>query len=305
MRDISTKHLRSLAPLAFAALLLANGCGSGDASSAMRDGRAAYEAGDYAAARSHFKRLARRAPENTWAAYNLGMACFKLREYNAAAKSFERAATLADAAGTSGNDALEALAVSLRLAGKTDGALLAYDRALEKMRREPRLLAGTAQCHIDKGQNDYGLRYLEEAFTTSEFRDPATLFNMGALLSKPSFSAPGKTEKAAKCLYQFLSLYRNDAAYADETLRAAEMLVDLSRPADEDLRFLVYEKLVAASKAATPRDRFRLAGEALKANPASIEALRAYVKYARALGGVPKVEETEEILALMERVRDR
>ena len=299
MRDNFIKLIWHPAALALVASVVVSGCGAVDRDTAIRQGNAAYEAGNFAEARKHFKSLAKLEPENYLAAYNLGMAHFKSGEYSAATESFERAERLYNGDGT---DALEAIAVSRRLAGDPDAALRAYDRAIERVKRQPNLIAGMAQCHVEKNQIDYANQLLKEALTTSEGRDPAALFNMGQLFLKPALNNP---VESAKCFYQFLIYHRKNPDYAAEVTRAAKILCDLSDSTDITLKLQVFELIVKAGQAPTPEERLRIASVAFSMNPASIEALRACVEHSRFLGNTAQTAAAQEILSILEQHRTR
>ncbi|MCL1910557.1 MAG: tetratricopeptide repeat protein [Kiritimatiellaeota bacterium] len=280
-----------------AVVLAAVGCGAPNAEDTFRSGEAAYESGDYATARKHFKRFAKLKPDSDIAAYNLGMACLKLENFSAAADAFERADSLSKDAGT---EALEALAQTRRLAGKPDEALKVYDRAIKKANRQPHLLAGMAQCHIDKGQYGYAENSLKEALTISAGKDPAALFNMGVLFTKPAHADPAK---AALYYHNFLRHHRNNPEFATETVRAARALAELNDNVPADLREKVTLKIAEAGKFSQDKvKRLNLLFQAWYTFPASQDAMSAYVKQCLTVGG-PYAAEAKDMREILELVK--
>ena len=273
-----------------AVLLATAGCGSPNADDEFRDGAAAYESGDYATARKHFKRFSKLNPDNETAAYNLGMACLKNKEYGAAADAFKQAESLSK---NGGSEFLEALAQTLRLSGKPDAALDVYDRAIAKTNRQPNLLAGMAQCHIDKGRFGHAEKLLKDAITISGGKEPAALFNFGVLYSKPAHNDPAKS---ALYYHNFLRHHRNNPEFAAETVRAAQALASLDRSIPPDLQEKVILKIAESGRYSRDKvKRLNLLFEAWYVYPASKLAMAEYIKHAD-----PNSPETKEMIEILE-----
>ena len=278
-------------------LVLTAGCGGENKDQALDNGLAAYENRDYAAARKHFKRLTKLMPDSYAASFNLGMSCFNLEDFDAAADAFKRANILSPDANNI--DALEGLARSLRRAGDPDAAMITYGIAENKIGRTPIIIAGMAQCQIDKGNPVIAVDILEEALANFK-DDPVVLFNLGVLLAKPSTTVYNPV-KSATCLYRFLSVHRNNQTFSEETHRAAQTLAMLSRTSTAELQDVVFDKIMEAERHPNARERYNISIKALIANPASPEALNACIKHARKLGGdhIRIAENLQEIYDLV------
>ncbi len=90
-------------------------------------GVAAYEAGDFEAARSHFINAEREAPENAKILYNIGSAAYRLKDYETAAAYFRKAADRAS--GDLKQNALFNLGNAKYRKGEYKNAVAAYNNA--------------------------------------------------------------------------------------------------------------------------------------------------------------------------------
>lgn len=169
----------------FSALILAlgllSGCSRIPPEQAIAVGQKALADGDYETAVLNLRVAARANPQNDIAFYNLGMAQLLAGKAKAAESSFAKAADL----GRSGEstDALVGLAEARRRQGKLDLAAAAYEQAMSKADRKPRLLAGSAAIEMDRGNYGAAKLRLDEALAADPL-DPVAQFNYAVLCAR-------------------------------------------------------------------------------------------------------------------------
>lgn len=263
---------RCLQTIALVALVLSfvAGCARETSDEAIANGQSALLTGDYTKAVHHLRRAAKLNAENEIVLYNLGMAHLMAKNYKAAKKAFEASAKLNKDNGT---EALEGLAQTCRLAGDYEGAILAFERALDKVNRKPHLVAGLAVCEMEQGNPVSAHEYLKQALATDN-SDPVALFNMAVLMQKPEFN---ESSQAAEMYVRFITSSRS-ADYSAERTRAIKALKDINARRSDELQMQIDDRLVKARMAKNKATALDYAVDAVKLDQSNPDAFWALIK---------------------------
>ena len=275
-----TLPLRSaaLAPI-LAALLLAPGCGRVPPETAVAEGQAALDAGDWEKAVRMLGIAAKAHPDSADVFFNLGMANLMASHNKAAERAFLRADDLS----TDPDDAaaLEGLAEARRRRGNFKGAANAFEAAIRKVNYRPYLRAGLAACEMDQGFNGSAKDLLDTALAENP-DDPVCLYNAGVLyLDKfPEF------EKAVSCLYRSL-VSPASRAYPEQCAEAARRFSSLGAIRPEEVENKVDDLMTKAAGAARAGDAEKacaLASSAFKLDPSNAGILKRQIAFLRRRG---------------------
>lgn len=132
---------------------------------AWREGVTNMQAGDYAAAETHFTEAIKAAPQDYHAYADRGLVRALAERYEEAHNDLTRASDLAP-----GMPAVEYnWAMYYKLQGQLDGALTHFQNVLKKGPKNAWTLYGIATIYADRGETEPALTYLERAIAA----DPA------------------------------------------------------------------------------------------------------------------------------------
>ena len=128
-------------------------------STAWREGVTSMQAGDYAAAETHFTEAIKTAPQDYRAYADRGLVRALDTRYEEARNDLTRASDLAP-----GIPAVEYnWAMYYKLQGQLDDALTHFQNVLKKEPKNAWTLYGIATIYADRGETDPALDYLERA----------------------------------------------------------------------------------------------------------------------------------------------
>ncbi len=242
-------------------LLLVAGCSRTPASVNIAQGQDALRRGDYAAAAGSLRAATRARPHSLVLHYNLGMAELHGGRLGRAAAAFERATELSHDNAT---DAWEGLGRVRQLQGRWDQAAAAYEQAIARSGRQPRLLAAMAAIEQREGRPEMALTLLSEALTLNP-AEPTSLFNM-ACLQRDAFQ-----DGAAAVGY-----FQRFLAVAPEREAAARQAAEGALEALGEIRAAPSaraEALIMRSRQAADSEALELAEAAIREDPLSADAL--------------------------------
>lgn len=241
---------------AISALLLSfgllAGCSRIPPEQAVAAGQKALAEGDYETAVENLRVAARANPQNEIAFYNLGMAQMLAGQAKAAETSFAKAADLGRSG--EGTDALVGLAEARRRQGKFDLAAAAYEQAMSKADRKPRLLAGSAAIEMDRGNYGAAKLRLDEALAADPL-DPVAQFNYAVLCSRKDSEFFDLTASARSFAAFATTLCKPEFAdMQGEAVRRLHSLAELRPPEIE----AAVDNLMLGGKIANVKEAYKI-----------------------------------------------
>ncbi len=243
-------------------LVLAAGCSRTPVSTHISQGQDALRTGEYAVAAKHLRAAVRARPESMVLHYNLGMAELNSGRLKRAAKAFERATELSHENAT---EAWEGLGRVRQLQGRWDAAAAAYEQAIMRAGRHPRMLAAMAAIEQREGRSEMALTLLSEALTLDP-SEPTALYNM-ACLQRDAFQDSGA---AVAYFERFLRVAPDHEGAARRTALTALEALEGIRAAPSARA----EELIVRSRQATAAsEALDFADAAAREDPLSPDAL--------------------------------
>ena len=238
------------------------GCAREPVSLRIAKGQEELRNGEHSAAARHFRSAIRTKTDSALLFFNLGMAEFESRQLKKAAHAFARAAELTTDDNT---DALEALARVRHLQRRWDDANAAYEKALQKAGRRPRILAAMAATELQSGSIAAAGGLLTEALAQNP-DELTAIYNM-ACLHRDGFQDAGA---AVAYFTRFLSLAPESESAARLRAEAAlEALGDVSPATSGRAEALILQ----SRRAATPTEAASFAEQAVNEDPLSADTL--------------------------------
>ena len=162
----------------------------------------AMRAGRLEEARTHLEAVIRTTPTGPETYYNLAMVLTQLRDFKAAAESFEHCARFAP----DNPDILNNLANALRLSGQLEKTEKVFDKALARNPRHPALRCNRGWLKLARGENASATSDFREALDANRGSEDAWLGLAQSLL------AAGDTEQAGSVSRQALEKFPRSAA---------------------------------------------------------------------------------------------
>lgn len=237
------------------------GCSREPLALSVAKGQEALRNGEYEQAAKHLRRAARSNSDSAVLQFNLGMAELEAGHLPKAAAAFSRAAALTADGNT---DALEALARVRHLQHRWDDANAAYEQAIQKAGRRPRLLAAMAATELANQRGEAAIGLLAEALAQDP-EEPAALYNM-ACVQRDAFSDPAA---AVAYFNRFLEVTPASEAPMRAKATTALDLLGGVRPATSARA----ESLIVKSRQATvPAEAAVAAEQAAHEDPLSADA---------------------------------
>ena len=130
---------------------------------AWREGVTSMQAGDYAAAETHFTEAIKAAPQDYHAYADRGLVRALDERYEEARSDLTRASDLAPGMPTVEYN----WAMYYKLQGQLDGAFAHFQNVLKKEPKNAWTLYGIATIYADRGETDPALDYLERAIAAN------------------------------------------------------------------------------------------------------------------------------------------
>lgn len=264
--------------LSVLAALVAAGCSKVSPAEAAAAGQRALAEGDFAAAEPALRIVAKANPKSWPAAYNLGMAQLGLGKASEAARTFEKAVSLAE--GEEETVPLRALAEARRRAGDPDAAFAALKAAEAKVYRTPWLLADLGAAEMDRKNPGAAKAYLLDALE-SDPSEPVAVFNLAVLRSRgEDFD---QTESSAG-FARFLASPRS-AEFPERRQDAVRRLAALDKSRPPSLQDRIDALLLDSHNPSLPAEaRLRKSAEAVRLDWSNASAIAWHVRLARENG---------------------